>query len=217
MMLRICLTLWLLVPHVALACGAPICRVDPDSLTLTELVDFNDMMAGWDPGHRIDEVLALPGASFAERFAGQSLSSQGDFDAVEGAAFGPLTLLPGMPGQTLSVVRMSNNNILNGFGPAGFPRIHAQGEGAIAVLFDADQSALALQVLGGERGQAQIQFLNRNGGVIHIEQIDTNGPLSLGFRRAGDRRDIGGFVITNTDPQGLAIDNLRFGSPPQLG
>jgi hypothetical protein len=47
--------------------------------------------------------------------------------------------------------------------------------------------------------------------------IATDGPLSLGFLRAGDLRDIAGLVITNTDPQGLAIDNLRFGPAPELG
>ena len=45
-------------------------------------------------------------------------------------------------------------------------------------------------------------------------------PLSdreFGFMRQALRPDIAGFVITNTDPEGIAVDNLRFGAVPQLG
>lgn len=207
----------ILAPGLALACAAPICRVDPQSLVFAEHIHFDDHPATWDPGHRIDDTLRLPGASFAERFAGQTLAAAGDFDTVTGPALSPLTLLPGAPGQTLSVVRMLGSNILNGFGPAGYPQVSAQGEGAIAVLFDEDQPALSLQILGGEKGQAQIQFWSRSGALIHTEVIATDGPLSLGFLRTGNVPDIAGLVITNTDPQGLAIDNLRFGPAPGMG
>lgn len=210
-------TALLLAPSLALACSAPICRVDPQTLALAQHIHFDDHPSSWDPGIRIDDVLALPGASFAERFAAQSIAAQGDFDTVTGTAFAPLTLLPGAPGETLSVVRMLGSNILNGFGPAGYPKVRAQGEGAIAVLFDHDQAALALQVLGGEQGEARIQFWSRAGALIHTEMIVTDGPLSLGFQRRDETPDIAGLVITNTDPQGLAIDNLRFGPAPELG
>ena len=206
-----------LTPGLALACMAPICRVDPETMAFAEHIHFDDHPSSWDPGHRIDDTLRLPGASFAERFAGQTLAAQGDFDALTGTAFAPLTLLPGAPGETLSVVRMMGSNILNGFGPAGYPNVSAQGEGAIAVLFDHDQPALALQILGGEQGEAQIQFWSRDGRLIHTEVISTTGPLTLGFQRSGDIPDIAGLVITNTDPQGLAIDNLRFGLAPGIG
>ncbi|THH35748.1 hypothetical protein E4Z66_11710 [Aliishimia ponticola] len=205
------------LPVSALACGAPICRVAPDTLELAQIITFDDLPSGWDPGHRVDDLLRLPGASFAERFAGQTLGAEGDHDTVSGPALAPLTLLPGAPGQTLSVVRLYSSNILNGYGPAGYPWTHGQGEGAIAVLFDEDQPALSFQVLGGEDGAATVQFLRRDGSVIHVARVGGLGPVSLGFRRADDLPDIAGFVITNTDPQGLAIDNLRFGPPPKLG
>lgn len=206
-----------LLPLPAFACGEPVCRVDPDSLDLALVITFDEVPSGWDPGYRVDDLLRLPGASFAERFAGQQLGATGDFDTVSGPAFSPLTLLPGAPGETLSVVRMFGSNILNGYGPAGYPKTNAQGEGAIAVLFDSDQPALSFQVLGGEAGQAQVQFLRRDGSPIHAILIDDLGPVTLGFRRQGDVADIAGIVITNTDPQGLAIDNLRFDPPPQIG
>ena len=106
---------------------------------------------------------------------------------------------------------------MNGYGVEGFPRRGAQGEGAIAVLFDEDQPALSFQVLGGESGTAVVQFLRRDGSTIHQLAVGDLGRMSLGFWRQDGVRDIAGFVLTNTDPQGLAIDNLRFGPPPQLG
>jgi hypothetical protein len=206
-----------LLPLPALACTEPVCLVEPETLNLVELITFDDMPSGWDPGHLIDDTLALDGASFAESFTGQDIGADGDFDTVNGAAIGPLSLQPGAPGQTLSVVHLAGSNIINGYGPAGYPRVHGQGEGAIAVLFDRDQSALSFQVLGGEAGTARIQFLRRDGSLIHDMRVSDLGRVSLGFWRQDGLRDIAGFVLTNNDPQGLAIDNLRFGMPPQLG
>lgn len=209
--------LFSVLPCSAFACADPVCLVDPATLDLSRLITFDDVPSGWDPGYRVDEILPLDGASFAERFAGQRLEHAGDFDIVSGEAFAPLTLLPGAPGQTLSVVKLSGSNMINGYGPAGYPRVHAQGEGAIAVLFDEDQPALSFQVLGGESGTAVVQFLRRDGSTIHQLAVGDLGRMSLGFWRQDGVRDIAGFVLTNTDPQGLAIDNLRFGPPPQLG
>lgn len=207
----------LFLPLPAWACGEPVCRVDPGSLDLAHVITFDEVPSGWDPGHRLDDLLQLPGASFGERFAGQHLGAAGNFDTVTGPALPPLTLLPGAPGQSLSVVRMFGSNILNGYGPVGFPQVDAQGEGAIAVLFDTDQPALSFQVLGGEGGWMQVQFLRRDGSEIHVIVIDNLGPGSVGFRRQADIPDIAGIVVTNVDPQGIAIDNVRFGPPPQLG
>lgn len=161
--------------------------------------------------------MRLGGASFSERFAGQILGADGDFDTVTGTALPPLTLIPGAPGQTLSVVSLNGTNTLNGFGPAGFPRHNAQGEGAIAVLFEQDQPAFSFELLGGEKGTARIQFLRRDGSLIHAMTIGDLARGGLGFLRADGVADIAGFVLTNLDPQGIAIDDLRFGPPPQLG
>lgn len=201
----------------AAACSAPVCRVDPAELALAERVDFDDHPSGWDPGIRIDTILSFPGASFAERFAGQTAVPQGDFDRLTGSPLAPLALLPGARGQNLSVVRLHGSNILTGFGPASWPKVAAQGEGAISVLFDEDQPALALDILGGERGPLRIAFWSRSGTLLHTERLTTTHPLTLGFARRGGAADIAGLSITNTDPQGLAIDNLRFGPAPEMG
>ncbi|MFC6637625.1 hypothetical protein GV827_20030 [Sulfitobacter sp. JBTF-M27] len=205
-----------LAPGAALACGAQVCLVDPDSLTLTEIITFEDVRSGAGPGRNFDDILPLPGATFGERFAGQSTRARGSHDEITGDAFAPLTMLPGATGQNLSVVHFYGQTVLNGYGAAGFPKREAQGEGAIAVLFDADQSALAFDLRGGEAGAAFVTFYRRDGSAIGQVPVQPTGEFAVGFLRSTGQADIAGFIITNTDPQGLAIDTLRFGKPPDL-
>tara|TARA_R110002110_G_scaffold415424_1_gene649739 strand:+ start:1452 stop:2102 length:651 start_codon:yes stop_codon:yes gene_type:complete len=205
-----------LLPSGVLACGAPVCLVNPDSLALMEVITFDDIPSGAGPGLHLDDVLPLKGARFGERFAGQRVTAAQTHDQIIGDAFDPLTMLAGAPGQNLSVVRFYGNAVLNGYGHAGYPRRDAQGEGAIAVLFDRDQSALSFDMRGGEAGTAQVTFLRRNGQLLTVVSVHPTGEFTLGFDRTGGIRDIAGFVVTNTDPQGLAIDTLRFGKPPDL-
>ena len=205
-----------LLPGSAMACGASVCLVDPDSLFLPKVIDFDDLASGWGPGIEVDDVLPLAGASFGEHFAGQRVASSNSFDLITGPAIQPLTLMAGQEGQNLSVVNFSGNAVINGWGMAGFPKREAQGEGAIAVLFDNDQSALAFDLRGGEAGAASVTFLRRDGDVIATVPVEPTGEFAVGFIRNKGQEDIAGFVVTNTDPQGLAIDTLRFGKPPEL-
>lgn len=205
-----------LLPLPALACGSAVCLVDPDSLILPEIITFDDTRSGYGPGYEVDDVLALSGARFGERFAGQTLSTTGPHDTVQGPAFGPLTLLPGAQGQNLSVVSFMGVTVLNGYGSAGFPKRDAQGEGAIAILFDRDQSALSIDLRGGEQGSADVLFLARDGTLLAQVPVSPVGEFSLGFIRMQSGSDIAGVVVNNTDPQGIAIDTIRFGKPPEL-
>lgn len=205
-----------LCPVSATACGARVCLVDPDSLNLPQVITFDDQRSGAGPGHRIDDVLSLPGASFGERFAGQFVATEGDHDQIEGETLAPLSIVAGAPGQNLSLVRFSGNTVLIGFGVKGFPKRNAQGEGAIAVLFDEDQSALAFDLRGGEAGVAVVGFFRRNGEFLANVPVDPTGEFAVGFLRTGGSADIAGFVVTNMDPQGVAIDTIRFGKIPNL-
>jgi hypothetical protein len=205
-----------LIPLPALACGAAVCVVDPDSLALPQVITFNDTAAGSGPGYEVDDLLTLPGAQFGERFAGQTLRYLDHHDRVQGPAFGPLVLLPGESGQNLSVVGFMGVNVLNGYGRAGFPKRDAQGEGAIAILFDSDQSALAIDVRGGEDGTAEALFLRRDGTLLAQVPVSPIGEFAIGFLRADGQADIAGVVLNNTDPQGIAIDTIKFGKTPDL-
>ncbi|MEP5729156.1 MAG: hypothetical protein ABJL67_07250 [Sulfitobacter sp.] len=203
-------------PCFAQACNAPVCLVDPDSLSLTQIITFEDVHSGAGPGRHVDDVLPLPGATFGERFAGQSVSSRGPHDDIIGTAFAPLTMMPGAKGENLSVVNFAGQTVINGYGAAGFPRRDGQGEGAIAALFDTDQSAFAFDLRGGEAGAATVMMFRRDGSAIGQVPVKPTGEFSVGFLRSTGEADIAGFIVTNTDPQGLAIDTLRFGKPPDL-
>jgi hypothetical protein len=205
-----------LLPLPAFACETSVCQVDPRSLALPEMIDFQNTRSGAGPGHLVDDVLVLNGARFGERFAGQTLATRGVHDAVDGAAYGPLTLLAGADGQNLSVVSFRGSSVLNGYGHAGFPKRDAQGEGAIAILFDKDQSALSIELRGGESGTAEVLFLSRDGTLLAHVPVHPIGEFTIGFVRARGTEDIAGIVLNNTDPQGVAIDKIRFGKTPNL-
>lgn len=199
------------------ACERPVCEVDPADLQLARHITFDDLPSGFGVGRQIDGILEQRGVRFGERFVGQPLQALGDFDAVEGPANAPLSLLPGAPGETLGILRLMRTSVLQGHGPRGFPRAEAVGEGAIAVIFDNDQSAIALDLRGGEKGQATVRFFARNGQVIDTHTLGPLSETSHGFERAGDTSDIAGLLITNTDPEGIALDNLKFDKSAILG
>lgn len=201
----------------ALACERPVCIVPPDQMLLARQITFDDLPSGFGVGRQIPGILEQNGARFGERFAGQSLMQNGVFDAVQGPATAPLTLLPGAPGETLGILRLMRTSVLQGHGPVGFPRAEAVGEGAIAVIFDYDQSGLALDIRGGEMGQATVSFFARDGQVIDSHVLGPLSETTHGFERRGDLRDIAGLLVTNTDPEGIALDNLKFDKSAVLG
>lgn len=215
--MRLCWVIgFFLSAQSVLACGAGVCIANPEELGLTRIITFDEAHSTRGPGQLIQNVLVMDGAVFGERFAGQIVEASGDHDQIKGPALKPLTVMPGANGENLSIVYFDGNNVLNGYGVAGYPKRRAQGEGAISFLFDEDQSALAFQVRGGEAGQARATFFSRDGTTIAAIDLPPLGEHHYGFIRADGISDIAGIVITNKDPQGIALDNLRFGKSPGL-
>ncbi|MGH1577477.1 hypothetical protein [Planktotalea sp.] len=198
-------------------CSRAICQVPHDSLNFTKLIDFDDVMSSIGIGSRIDDVLVKDGAVFGERFAGQQRKASGDYDVISGAPLLPLTILDGGPGQTLGAMHLPGTIVLHGHGHRTYPRVEAIGEGSVAVLFDRDQPALSFDIRGGEQGYASVQFIRRNGTVIDTLTLGPLAEDSFGFMRQDMEPDIAGFLLLNTDPQGVALDNLRFESFDLMG
>lgn len=192
------------------SCARAICEVPQSSLSFTKLIDFNDVTSSLGIGSRIDEVLVRDGVVFGERFAGQIREASGDFDVITGTPLLPLTVLDGGPGQTLGAMHLLGTIVLHGHGNRSYPRVEAVGEGAVAVLFERDQPTLGFDIRGGEQGYASVQFLRRDGSVIDTLTLGPLAEDSYGFMREGMQPDIAGFILLNTDPQGIALDNLRF-------
>ena len=191
-------------------CGAAVCLVSRSALGPTHEITFDDVPSGLGIGRPVDDLLVRRGARFGERFAGQTIVANGIFDDVSGRATAPLTALPGLPGASLGALRLGPTTVLQGHGPLGYPREAAIGEGAIAVEFDNDQAALAFDLRGGEDGTLTVLFLRRDGSEITRLAISPLAEESYGFARAGNIADIAGILILNTDPEGIAIDNLAF-------
>ncbi|MEP5154710.1 hypothetical protein [Planktotalea sp.] len=203
--------------HAQQACTRPICNVSPDSLQLSSLIDFNDVTSSIGIGSRIDEVLKRDGAAFGERFIGQTRHAHGDHDVISGAPILPLTLRDGGRGQTLGAMHLKGSIVLHGHGHRVYPKVEAVGEGSVAVLFDRDQPALSFDLRGGEQGFASVIFIRRDGSTIDTHTLGPLGEDSFGFERKSGQPDIAGFILLNTDPQGIALDNLRFDGFDLLG
>jgi hypothetical protein len=210
------LMFFLIWPISAQACDRPICLVDGATLQLAQTITFDDLPSGSGPGRPVEGLLVMPGAQFGERFAGQLLSYSGDFDRVLGRPVAPLALLPGVVRQNMAILRLTNTNVLSGDGPAGFPNHQAGGEGAIAILFDRDQAALRFDIRGGEGGEATIVFLRRDGSHLDSYRIGPLAEQTYAFERAGQIDDIAGIVLTNSDPDGIALDTLSFDSAEKV-
>ncbi|WP_455200206.1 PEP-CTERM sorting domain-containing protein [Kaarinaea lacus] len=194
----------------------PINQVDYFSLSGNALIDFESVPGGIEPGTNYDGIIDLDGASFAEHFNGQTISHSGNSDIISGAPVGGLTLVAGVPNQNLVIVDSSvdpGGNVLAGVGTPGFPGFSSIGEGAIAILFDKDQSEFGFQSVGGNLGSATFEFWARDGSLI-----DTIIPVDLGvdffgFSREDNMKDIAGISIWNTDPGGIAFNDIIFDVP----
>ncbi len=197
------------------ASAAPINPTAYGSLTSAALIDFESLAPGPFPGVSIDGVLVQTGASFAERFAGQTLGTSGTFDTLSGTPTGPLSLVAGAPGQNLVAADAGGIGIA-GLGPLGYPDLSANGEGSIAMLFDVDTSEVGFEVRGVDAGTMTLGFYRRDGSLIDTLNFALFNGF-FGFTRDGGLADIAGVTITNDDVEGVGLDNFVFQPIPEPG
>lgn len=184
-----------------------------------QLITFGEVSGGAAPGTNYNNVLTIGNASFAERFAGQSLGVSGNFDVLSGTPTGPLTLAAGAAGANLAVATFGATSLVVGVGPGLYPNISALGPGAFSALFSIDQSELGFDILGTNGGVGTVNFFRRDGTLIQSLLLALNTDTSWTFRREGALLDIAGFSITNNDSGGVGYTNLRFnlGTQPPIG
>jgi hypothetical protein len=210
---HVCLQTAAMLAFPALCSAAPINQVTYASLTGTGLVTFDDVAGGAPPGTNYDGILASGGEHFAERFVGQTRSTNGDFDVLSGSPTGTLALQVGASGQNLDVTTNAGTQVMSGLGPAGFPNNAAIGEGAFAVLFTNDQSQFGFQLVGGNGGSATINFYRRDSSLIQSIVVGGLADAFYGFSRDLGVQDIAGISIFNDDAGGIGFDNLKFDVP----
>lgn len=189
-----------------------------------------------EPGHLLQAPHRAPGLHVGSHFAGQRTAILtrrvgGRHDALQAAtADAPLTLAAGPPGQGLAVAhhRGFGSNAAFPVGPDGFDRISGRGEGSLAILFDRDQRATGLLIhadypdpLGtrpAPRGMVEAIALARDGRVLgRIATPLGPGITALGLQSATGLPEIAGLVILNTDPGGIAVDDILFSRAALIG
>ncbi|WNO07598.1 PEP-CTERM sorting domain-containing protein [Teredinibacter sp. KSP-S5-2] len=146
------------------------------------------------------------GVSVGEHFVGQTVIDPGGsgFETVSGTPTGSLTL-----GTT-----SANDGIWAIQGAAGLAGGIAGsdiGEGVVSMLFDYDIFSLGMLIGGAEaNGAATFDFFARDGSLVDslsMAVFNENYTFSSTVAFAG-------VTISNTDPAGIAYDNLRFASEP---
>ena len=163
-----------------------------------------------------DSLLTQTGATYGERFSGQTLSSQsisiyGDHDTLSGTPSAPLSLLAGSAGQNLFVGNTSVGHNLMGCGPDGCENYSGQGEGAVSLLLDQVTDVFGVVIGGTNGGTTDIDFFSTTGSLLDSFTVDHPSifPTFYGFKvTSGDL--IGGVSLTNLDPGGLYFNEITF-------
>jgi hypothetical protein len=189
-------------------------------------ITFDTLPPRREPGIAFDAPMRMGRAWLGQHFEGQTLQPQNGFDRLSGAPLSPLSLRTGPTHRNLSVAQHQGfeSNALFPLGDTGFPALDARGEGALAILFDHDQWAIALRVhsdyaapLGGapKPGHVTLHLYTRQGALIarHRAALET-GITEIGLRRLGGVPDIAGVTLTNDDPGGIAIDDILYHTAP---
>ena len=181
-----------------------------------DIVTFSDIATGTFPGFvNYDGILVSGGVSFAERFVGQTLGASGNNDTLGVAASSPLALQVGLPGQNLSGGADLGIVGLYPCGPLGCSNADGYGEGSFAMLFPTLVSQVGLEAYYADTTADNLflQFFGADGSLIDSVTVATGtglGPHAFGFAREGGVRDVRGVSVYNTDPGGLAFDNITF-------
>lgn len=194
---------------------------------LSNTITFETLPQRPEPGFNLDHPIRVSGAWLGEHFAGQSLRDLPAKTGVPHDALGhpfghrPLAIRPGKQGQNLSVAfhRGFDSNAVLPLGPQGFHRISGRGEGALAILFDSDQWAFGFRLhtdyarpLGNasDRGEIHVHTFTRQGYPLDQTVISPPDGISEHGFRVTDGPLIGGILITNSDPGGVALDDILF-------
>lgn len=195
---------------------------------------------GWparpEPGHLLQELHRGSGISIGSYLTGQT---PGILTQSNGERFDTLTnIIPDLPlslaaapqGQGLAIAhhRGFGSNAVFPLGPDGFGQISGRGEGSLAVLFDHDQRATGFLVhsdypdpLGSRaamRGMVDVILLTREGQVLARRSTPLEqGITAIGYATASGAPRIAAMVILNTDPGGIAIDDILYDGAALMG
>ncbi|MFP7571288.1 hypothetical protein [Marivita sp. S2033] len=176
-----------------------------------------------EPGINFDQHWRAPGLSIGEKLLGQDVreseTEHGRFDTLTGVPGAPPRVVPGEPGQSFTIAYHDGfgSNALFPIGPAGYASAEGRGEGSVAFTFDDPQFAFGLRLHAeypdplGQRPMpraAQVAFYDVRARIIarFVLPLD-RGVMSLAWRSG---YGVAAVTIENTDPGGIAIDDILY-------
>ena len=187
------------------------------------LFDFEGVATLPEPGQVVDGTFGNARVQIGERFDGMALEVHDDgrsrFDKVTVSPPAlPLRLVPGTPGHNHSIAYHAGfgSNALFPLGPERFPAASARGEGALALRFDPPVDAFGFRVhadyvdpLGSRPppGRLTLVLHDADGRMIAMRLLKLqHGRMGFAF----EARGIASVTLTNTDPGGVAFDDILY-------
>ncbi len=208
-----------------LATAAELRKVPYDDLRSQphRIETFDSLPSVTEPGINFDQHWRAPGLSIAERLLVQGLgetdTDYGRFDRLTGLPGAPPRVIPGQSGQNFTIAHHDGfgSNALFPLGPVGLAGADGRGEGSIAMTFDDPQFAFGLRVHAeypdplGQRPMpraAEVALYDVNARLITQFVLPLGrGVISLAWRSG---YGVAAVTIQNTDPGGIAIDDILY-------
>ena len=155
------------------------------------------------PSGNVVGFIAEPGATYGERFAGQTLTTTG-FDALIGTPTANLTLLANLSSASnVGIIPFGGSQVIYG-------DLNGQiGEGALSILLLMDSDGFGFDLVGTNGGAFTAQFFARNGSLLGSI---TQSAIQDGYVGFSSDTCIAGVSLTNVDVGGIGYDNFQFGS-----
>ncbi len=151
------------------------------------------------------------GILFGEKLVGQSVTMSGESDVISGTPAVPLAMDTSISAAFgVNVLTFFSSTVIDGLGGVGFPSPSAIGDGAVTVLFHADQHLVGFDLRGTNRGTIRVQFFGRDGSLLGDHTVSNITDTTCLFSSTNPTPDIAALTITNTDMGGLGFDNFLF-------
>jgi hypothetical protein len=184
---------------------------------------FDALPSVSEPGVSFDQHWRAPGLSIAEKLLGQGVveaeTDHGRFDHLTGFPGAPPRVIPGNSGQNFTIAHHDgfDSNALFPLGPVGIAGADGRGEGSVAFTFDDPQFAFGFKLHAeypdplGQRPMphaAEIAFYDVNARLLTRFVLPLQrGVMSLAWRSG---YGVAAVTIENTDPGGIAIDDILY-------
>lgn len=155
------------------------------------------------------------GIFFGEKLVGQVNTPVGRNDVITGTPTTPLTMDTSIEANVGVNVLTFGTTVIDGLGPLAFPLPEAIGDGALTVLYAADQRVIAFDVVASNGGTLEVQVFDRTGASLAVLTLTDVANTMHVF--SSDETNIAAVTLNPDDFGGLAFDNFRFEAAPLLG